>query len=260
MENGSTVIRLRDVDLSIKGRSILEHITMDIQAGSFLAIIGPNGAGKSTLLRLILGLMEPTSGTIEVLGREPRHLGALRHNLAYVPQIVSVDLRFPVRVEDAVLMGRYGRIGLFRRPGREDREIVRETMEKVGIAPLARVPLSRLSGGQLQRVFIARALANEPTILFLDEPTSGVDQVTTFNLYELLSTLHSEKMTILLVSHDVGVVANFVDGVACLNRRLIMHGKPEDVLTSHTLEDMYGCDAVFFHHGKVPHMVVEERR
>lgn len=260
MEESNNVIELRDISVVFREKPVLEQVSMDIKTGSFLAIIGPNGSGKTTLLRVILGLIPPSSGTVKVFGRPPGSLGEDRHKLGYVPQLLGVDLKFPLTVEEAVLMGRYGRIGLGRRPGAHDRDISLSMIERVGIAHLRKRAISRLSGGQFQRVMLARALANEPELLLLDEPTNGVDQTTTFNLYEMLKKLHSERITIIMVSHDIGVVASFVDGVACLNRRLVVHGKPSEVLHSEELEKMYGCEAVFFHHGRIPHMVVEDLR
>jgi zinc transport system ATP-binding protein len=259
MENDGAVIEVQQVNFVFQDKPVLENVTMTVKTGAFLAIIGPNGAGKTTLLRIILGLLKPTTGTVRVFGKDTHDLGDYRHRIAYVPQLLSADLRFPVSVEEVVLMGRYGRMGFGKGPSKKDRELCRDMMVKVGIESLSRRPLSRLSGGQLQRVLLARALANEPELLILDEPTSGVDQTTTFNLYEMLRELHKEKITILMVSHDVGVVANFVDGVACLNRKLIVHGKPSEVLTSVELEQMYGCEAVFLHHCRIPQLIVEDR-
>ncbi len=235
----------------------LENVNLSIPEGAFLAVFGPNGAGKTTLVRAILGLIEPTEGEIRVFGRRPRELGALRREIGYVPQILAVDLHFPVRVRDVVMMGRYARIGLFRRPGKRDREIVQAVMEKVDVADLADRHIADLSGGQRQRVFLARALATEPRLLVLDEPTTGVDTKASRSLYELLQDLHREGITVIMVSHDIGVVSEYVDGVVCVNRRVLAHGRPEVVLTDSTLADMYGCQAVLFHHGKVPHMVVK---
>jgi zinc transport system ATP-binding protein len=154
-------------------------------------------------------------------------------------------------------MGRYGRLGLLRRPGPGDREAVRRALEQVGIADLAQRPIGRLSGGQRQRVLVARALANEPELLLLDEPTTGVDVGTTEGLFDLLEAFHHRGITILVVSHDVGVVAQHVDQVACINRRLVAHGRPEQVLRGEVLECMYGPQAALMGHGEVPHIVVQ---
>ncbi len=258
MEKGTNIIELNNVNVVLKDRLVLEDINFKVVSGSFTAIIGPNGAGKTTLFRVILGLQKYISGDVKIFGKPPRDLGRERNKIAYVPQIRSVDLKFPIKVKEAVLMGRYARLGLFHSPSKEDKAVAREMMERVDILSIADKPLGKLSGGQMQRVFIARALAAQPEIIFLDEPTSGVDQLHTSDFYELLKKLRSEDMTVLMISHDVGVIASYVDTIACLNKRLIIHGVPQDVLTADTLEKMYGCEAMFLHHGKVPHMVVCE--
>jgi len=254
------IIELDHVTVTLQDLLVLEDVTLQVTPGDFLAIIGPNGAGKTTLLKVILGLLRPASGTVRVFGRAPWKLNGERQRIGYVPQVFSVDLSFPVRASEVILMGRYGRMGLFRTPSPADRAAVHRAMERVGITELADRPIARLSGGQRQRVFLARALANEPELLLLDEPTTGVDMTSTEGLYELLRTLHESGMTILIVSHDVGVVASYVDGVACVNRRLVAHGRPTEVLGSQELAQMYGCDAMFFHHGRAPHMVVATER
>ncbi len=252
----SVIVELDRVTVAYRTVTVLEEVSLKVFRGSFLAVIGPNGAGKTTLLKVILGLVRPVEGTVRVFGRDPRHLGAERRAIGYVPQTAAVDRHFPLRVADVVMMGRYGRIGLVRRPSAADREAARRAMERTGVTHLANSPLGRLSGGQRQRVLLARALACEPELLILDEPAAGVDVPATESLYELLRDLHKDGLTTLLVSHDVGVVAAFVDGVVCLNRRLVAHGRPEEVLGSEELAQMYGCAAVFFHHGRAPHMVV----
>jgi zinc transport system ATP-binding protein len=250
-------IQLDRVRVIFQELLVLEDVSLSVSPGEFLAVIGPNGAGKTTLLKVILGLVRPASGEVRVFGKTPWELNGERWRIGYVPQILSVDLNFPVRASEVVLMGRYGRIGLLHHPSADDRAAARQAMERVGIADLAHRPIARLSGGQRQRVFLARALANEPDLLLLDEPTTGVDVAATESLYELLRGLHEDGITILVVSHDVGVVASYVDGVACVNRRLVAHGRPDEVLGSEELAQMYGCDAMFFHHGQAPHMVVE---
>jgi zinc transport system ATP-binding protein len=253
------IIQMEDVSVSFGEVPVLDHVFFQVRRGEFLAILGPNGSGKTTLLKCILGLIRPDSGKIRIFDTEPWNLNDQRRRIGYVPQLISVDLMFPLRAKEAVLMGRYSRIGMFRRPKPTDREAARIAMERVGIADLADRPIARLSGGQRQRVFLARALASEPEILFLDEPTTGVDPTTTESFYELLGRLHREGITIIIVSHDVGVVASHVDGVACLNRGLVGHGRPEEVLGSEEMAKMYGCDVVLFHHGRLPHIVVERK-
>ncbi|NPA06379.1 MAG: metal ABC transporter ATP-binding protein [Chloroflexi bacterium] len=249
-------IEVRDVYVSYNGHPVLQGVSLTVPQGSFWALLGPNGAGKTTLLKVIVGLIKPQRGTVRVFGRPPEALGPWRRALGYVPQHQRVDLYFPIRVKDVVMMGRYGMLGFFRRPGPEDWRAVDEALERVGIPHLRERPLHALSGGERQRVFLARALVTQPKLLLLDEPTAGVDVAATQSLYELLRDLHKSGMTVVMVSHDVGVVTQFVDSVACLNRRLVAHGRPEVVLTADTLSDMYGCEAVFFHHAATPHLVV----
>ncbi|MBZ5496140.1 MAG: metal ABC transporter ATP-binding protein [Acidobacteriia bacterium] len=260
MNPTNPIIELDHVNVAFQDLLALDDVSLTVPAGSFLAIIGPNGAGKTTLLQVILGLVHPVSGRVRVFGKSPAALEGERRRIGYVPQIMSVDLNFPVNVGEVVLMGRYGRMGLFRRPSARDRAAAMEAMNRVGIADLADRPIRRLSGGQRQRAFLARALANEPDLLLLDEPTTGVDVASSEGLYELLKALHAGGITMLVVSHDVGVVASYVEGVVCINRRLVAHGRPAEVLGSDELSTMYGCDAMFFHHGRVPHLVVEKER
>jgi zinc transport system ATP-binding protein len=256
MVEESQIIKLEHIYVAFQDLLVLEDVSLNVSPGDFLAIIGPNGAGKTTLLKVILGLVRPVSGLVRVFGKAPWALDGGRWRIGYVPQVQSVDINFPIYASEAVLMGRYGRIGLLKRPSSNDRAAVHKAMDRIGIADLADRPLARLSGGQRQRVFLARALANDPALLLLDEPTTGVDVAATEGLYDLLRVLHEDGITILVVSHDVGVVATYVDGVACVNRRLVAHGRPDEVLGSEELAQMYGCDAMFFHHGRVPHLVV----
>ncbi len=254
------IIELDRISVAYQDLVALDNVSLRVPSGSFLAIIGPNGGGKTTFLQVILGLVRPLQGKVKVFGKDPSELNGERRRIGYVPQIMSVDLNFPVSVGELVLMGRYGRIGLFHRASAADRAAALQAMNRVGIAELSDRPIRRLSGGQRQRAFLARALANEPDLLLLDEPTTGVDAASTESLYELLRSLHSGGMTMLVVSHDVGVVASYVEGVVCINRRLVAHGRPSEVLGSDELAKMYGCDAMFFHHGRVPHLVVENDR
>jgi ABC-type Mn2+/Zn2+ transport system ATPase subunit len=252
------VIELYRVTVRYQDLVALEEISFRVARGEFVAIIGPNGSGKTTLIKTILGLVTPAAGKVRLFAQPPQQLDGGWKRVGYVPQNAQVDPRFPIRVLDVVLMGRYGRLGLIRRPGRRDREAARRALEQVGIADLAERPIGRLSGGQRQRVLVARALANEPELLLLDEPTTGLSVGTTEGLFDLLNVLHHQGITILVVSHDVGVVAQHVDQVACINRRLVAHGRPEEVLSGEVLECMYGPQAALVGHGQVPHIVVQQ--
>ncbi len=255
-QGSGAVVELEQVTVTFGDHVALENVSLEVTPGQFVAILGPNGAGKTTLLRVILGLIRPTEGRVRVFGRNPIQLGKERTRIGYVPQLSQVDLRFPVSAWDVVLMGRYGRIGLGRRPTSEDRRAVQEAMERVGVWPLRDQPFGKLSGGQRQRVLLARALVNYPELLLLDEPTAGVDVSATNTVYALLRRLHQMGITIVVVSHDVGVVASYADTIACINKRLVAHGRPQEVLSSAELTAMYGCDVAFFHHGRTPHIVV----
>ncbi len=254
-----SAIRLDDVTVAYGRQVILEGVTLTIPQGAFWAILGPNAAGKTTLLRTILGIVRPQRGRVEVFGRPPRRLGSWRVWIGYVPQQHTMTpVRFPLRAYDVVMMGRYRRIGLFRRPGPEDHRQAQAALAQVGMTHAAHKPWYALSGGERQRILLARALATRPRLLLLDEPTAGVDAAATRTLYEMLYELHRQGITVVVVSHDVGVISQYVDGVACLNRRLVTHGRPEEVLTRSTLESMYGCEVLFLHHGAVPHIVLHQ--
>lgn len=257
-DNHEHVIEVVDITARHGQMIALDHVTMTVDKGAFTAVIGPNGAGKTTLIKVILGLVEPESGSVRVFGRPVHELGRLRSRIGYVPQIFAVDLEFPVTVMEAVLMGTYGRVGAGRRTSAADRGAALAALERVAIANLADRPIARLSSGQRQRVFIARALVNKPDLLLLDEPTTGVDVETTGNLYSLLRALKTEGVTVVLVSHDIGVVANYVDNLACLNKTLVAHCRPGEEACNSAIASMYGCDVAYLHHGKAPHIVVED--
>ncbi len=258
-EINNTVISTEHLYVAYEDKLILDDITFEIKKGQFWGILGPNGSGKTTLLGALLGLVKPLSGKIKVLGHSPDKLGAKRDLLGYVPQYTQVDLKFPIKVKDVVLLGRARKMGIGKRPGKDDWQAVDKALNLVNLQNLADRQIGRLSGGERQRVLIARALALEPEILFLDEPTASLDVGATESFYEWLYSMYKNlNITLVLVSHDVGVISKYVDSVACLNGRLVAHGLPEQILNNHNLEDMYGCDAVFFHHGKVPHIVVAE--
>jgi zinc transport system ATP-binding protein len=253
----TNVVRADHLSVAYQDKLVLENITFDIHAGEFWGILGPNGSGKTTLLRAMLGLNEPFSGSIKIFDKNPVDLGPQRDRIGYVPQHAIIDFNFPIKVKDVVLLGRSRKIGIGKRVSRIDKEAAEKAMEFVEITDLADRQIGRLSGGQRQRVLIARALALEPEILLLDEPTAALDVNAAEGFYEWLHTTHEKmKLTLVLVSHDVGVVSRYVNAVACLNRTLVAHGLPSEVLAGDALEQMYGCDAMLFGHGDVPHMVV----
>ena len=235
-------IQLDGVSLAFRGMPVLEDVNLRVEPGQFLGLIGPNGGGKSVLLKVILGLLEPDAGTVRVFGRPP---GDARGTIAYVPQYARFDSTFPIRVIDVVLMGRLGRGKSGGRFDAQDRAAAGEALERMEIADLAQRQIGKLSGGQLQRVSIARALAVEAPILLLDEPTANLDSPIAVELYTLLESMTPER-TIVLVSHDISVMSSHVGSVACLNRHLHYHGTRE--ITREMIDATYGCEVDFLVH------------
>jgi len=246
------VVRLEDVWVHYDGVPVLEGVSLSIEADDFLGIIGPNGGGKTTLLRVILGLVKPSHGRVTVLGKSPEKS---RHHVGYVPQHNLFDRGFPISVWDAVLMGRCGTAGLFRRYRSADKEAVTEALRTVGMLDLKDHQVGKLSGGEQQRTFIARALVTDPKLLILDEPTASVDPAMQTEFYELLEQL-KQHMAVVLVSHDISVVSVYVDKIACLNHELFYHGDKE--ISPEILEATYKCPVQMIAHGTIPHRVLRE--
>ncbi len=241
MTSLAPAIEVRNIDFSYGAAQVLEGVSLSVSAGEFLGIVGPNAGGKSTLLRLILGLLTPQTGQIQVLGRPPR---AASRQLGYVPQYPSFPRDFPITVEQAVLLARIGhreerRFAQFwpGRYSRADREIAHRSLAEVEALDLARRRIGSLSGGQLQRVLLARALACEPRILILDEPTANIDQRLEGDIFYLLRQLNS-RLTILVVSHDIGFISSYVNRVACVNRTLACHHT--DAIDGQVIQNLYG--------------------
>ena len=230
---------------------VLEDVNLTVASLDFIGLIGPNGGGKTTLIKVLLGLLPPTRGRVQIMGK-PVTKG--RRHIGYVPQQVHFDRDFPIRVWDVARMGRLGNRRLLQRFSAEDDAVVVEALESVEVLSLADRPIGELSSGQRQRVYIARALATEPDILLLDEPTSSVDPQVTLTIYELLQELN-EHVTILLISHDMSAISSHVKTVGCLNRRLFYHNEKE--LTADVLEQVYQCPVDLIAHG-VPHRVFPE--
>ena len=238
------VVRLRAVSFGYgPGRPALDRVDFEVAKGDYVAVIGPNGGGKTTLLKVILGLRKPWSGSVEVFGGPP---GKARSRIGYVPQWTGLNLDFPVTALDVVMMGLPPGLR-----GAAGRRRALASMEELGVASLASNHAGSLSGGQRQKIFVARALAGSPELLLLDEPAASVDQAGQGGLYELLEKL-SATITIILVTHDVGAVAGSVRSIACLNGRLVSHA---ETLGTEALWKAYGCPVDLISHG-TPHRVL----
>lgn len=225
------------------GTPILSDVTAAIPKAAQVAVVGPNGAGKSTLFRVLVGLLPASSGKLLLYGRP---LDEQAKRIAYVPQRAEIDWGFPVTVLDVVLMGRYGHIGWFRRPGLKDKEMAMDCIRQLGIEQLAHRPIGALSGGQQQRVFLARALAQQPDLLILDEPFSGVDAPTQEAALGLLSGLRDSGITVLLSTHDLPLASSRFDHLMLLNRRLVAFGPPGEAINASTLSAAFGSQLLFY--------------
>jgi manganese/iron transport system ATP-binding protein len=224
------------VSVHYNGRPALEDVSFRLAGSERVAVVGPNGAGKSTLFKVIAGVLNPTAGEVMIAGHCPGgHIC-----IAYVPQRSQVDWTFPVTVADVVLMGRAGRVGLLRRPGRKDWEYVRQCLEVVGLDDLADRQIGELSGGQQQRMFIARALAQEAELMLMDEPLTGLDVPAQEDIFRIMDELRQRGVTLMVATHDLNLAAERFDRVMLLNGRLVGLGIPEEVLTPERLEAAYG--------------------
>lgn len=230
-------LEVHDLTVAYHRRPVLWDIDFTIPEGLLVGIVGPNGAGKSTLIKAALGLAPTASGWVRIFGKP---YGEQRRLIGYVPQRETVDWDFPTDALDVVMMGRYGHLGWFKRPGRADRELARECLAKVGMADYADRQISQLSGGQQQRVFLARALAQNASIYFMDEPFAGVDAATEKAIIALLNELKAEGKTVLVVHHDLQTVREYFDWVIMLNMRQIAVGPTEEVFNNTNLQKTYG--------------------
>ncbi len=232
------MIEIKDLNYSINGKEILENINLQISDGEFAAIIGPNGAGKSTLIKLLLGLIEKQSGSISIDGIP--HLSWLKeHSIGYLPQREEYDRRFPATALDIVLMGLVGELGLFHRIGKTERGKALHALEETGIGHLAGKLIGSLSGGEFQRVLLARALVTESPYLILDEPEAGIDRVGVEGFFSLLQKLNKQGKTIITISHDLHTLTEYCSFLVCLNRRLHCHTETE-MLSSEIIHKTFG--------------------
>ncbi len=242
-------IEINNLTVNLNGREVLKNITLSLDEGRFIGIVGPNGGGKTTLLRAILGLIKPSSGEIFVFGRHPEDVLKTGSIFGYLPQKLKVKPDFPIRVIDVVMMGRYGRVGILRWPGEEDRKKAIEYLSMMGVEKLRNVQFGQLSGGQQQRVSVARALAGEPKILILDEPNTGIDVIGQGDFYHLLKGLQKRfNITILMASHDIGTIPAYVDEIACLNYTFHYQGNPLGALNEKVLTELYGKNVDLLQH------------
>lgn len=250
----SVAVELNDISVKLGETEVLKEVDASIEKKEFLGIIGPNGGGKTTLLKVISGLITPDEGEIRIFGESPENSGGL---VGYVPQYSNFALQFPMTVKDVALMGRIGKTGLSPFYSEEDKEITQNALEKVEMVEYQDRQVSQLSGGQHQRMLIARALTTEPKILLLDEPTTSIDEEKKNNIFEILKNLNEKQgKTIILATHDIGIISSYVKTVACLNKYFVYHG--EDELTPGIIEETYGCPVDLIAHGQ-PHRVFERR-
>lgn len=231
------ILDVHDVTVAYHRRPVLWDIDVTLSEPHLVGIVGPNGAGKSTFLRAILGLVPLASGEVRIFGKPAKKQ---RRLIGYVPQRESVDWDFPISVLDAVLMGTYGRLGWFRRPGAKERAWALECLDRVGLADLADRQIGQLSGGQQQRTFLARALAQRAEIYFMDEPMAGVDAATERIIFNLLEDLKQQGRTVLVVHHDLRTVPRYFDHVVLLNMRIVASGPTDQTFTAENLQKVYG--------------------
>ncbi|ASS66697.1 MULTISPECIES: metal ABC transporter ATP-binding protein [unclassified Paenibacillus] len=231
------VLEVAGLSTAYRNRSVLREVTFAVPEGELVAIVGPNGAGKSTLIKSILGLTPTLGGEAKAFGET---IDAARKRIGYVPQRESVDWDFPTHALDVVMMGRYGRLGWFRRPGRKERAVALECLRGVGMEAFAERQISELSGGQQQRVFLARALAQDADLYFMDEPFAGVDAATEKAIVELLRKLRADGKTVIVVHHDLATVPEYFDSVLLLNVTVQAFGPTAKAFTEENLHRTYG--------------------
>lgn len=237
--NRVPAIEVRDLNVAYGQQIVLWDMAFSLPAGKLIGVVGPNGAGKSTLLQAMMGLIPLRTGEIRLLG-QPHKL--LRGKVAYVPQRESVDWDFPVSVEEVVMMGRYGKLGLFARPGRSDRVAVHKALADVDMLSYRKRQIAALSGGQQQRVFLARALVQEAELYLMDEPFAGIDARSEALIFSLLRSICSQNKTLLIVFHNLHAAAKHFDWLLLLNKRLIAVGETEQVFNENALKETYGAE------------------
>ena len=233
----TTALSVSGLSFAYRDSLVLREVTLDLPQGVVLGVIGPNGAGKSTLLKAVVGLLKPAKGTVACFGQP---LQKVRRRVGYMRQASSVDWDFPTTVSDVVLMGTYGGLGWFRRPGTKERDVAAAALKRVGIPHLVHRPISQLSGGERQRTFLARLLAQQPDLLLLDEPFAGVDAASQETITRVLHGLRDEGRTVVIVHHDLATVPTLCDWTCLLNRTVMGFGPTKDVFTDEMVKQAYG--------------------
>jgi zinc transport system ATP-binding protein len=246
------ILELTQVTAGYNDQIALENVNLTVNQTDFIGVIGANGGGKTTLLKIILGLVRPLKGTVRFFFNGNGN-GGVKQYIGYMPQVAEFDRKFPVTVFDVVLSGLATKVGLFRHFSREDKNKAYRVLERMGVSHLEKNVVGQLSGGQMQRVFLARALIASPRLLLLDEPDTFVDKGFEKNFYVILKELNKE-IAIILVSHDLGTVSSYVKSIACVNGTLFYH--PTNELT-HSCSGNYNCPIDLITHGDVPHRVLK---
>ncbi len=242
--NHTEIICLQNIETTYEGERtpVISNITLSVKSGEFIAVIGPNGAGKTTLLETINGLLPYISGKGFVFGKDiARYTTAIRRDIGYVIQNFELDPRAPFLCKDVIMSGRAGKIGLLRFPSKKDWEVVWDALRLVGMIDFARRPIGKLSGGEFQKILLARALAQEPALLLLDEPFSNLDIAARRQMEILLNRIHEKRnMTVIMVSHDLSMVPSSCKRILVLDKgKIIMDGKKEHILTSRIIDDIF---------------------
>lgn len=239
MDRSDPLISVENVSFSFNGLEVIQNVSFAISPGDFVALIGPNGSGKTSLIRIILGILKPSTGRIVLLGEELSQFTQWQR-IGYVPQKAThMDPYFPASVREVVAMGLLSKKRFPRLFSRQDEAAIDRALDQVDMKALKNRRIGELSGGQQQRVFIARAIVNGPDVLFLDEPTAGVDADTQARFYEMLADLNrKEGLTIVLITHDFGIITKHVNKVACLNQRLFFHGTHDEFCSSSVVQEL----------------------
>lgn len=252
VDHTKNIIEIENVSFGYdNNKDVLKNINLQIHKGDYIGFVGPNGSGKTTLIKIIIGLLKFKSGAIKLFGENLENFKDW-HKIGYVSQKISdFDKNFPVTVAEVVLMGRYSSRKLGQRMTKEDRELSQEALDKVGMRDYQERLIGDLSGGQMQRVFIARALVSNPEVIFLDEPTTGIDEKSEKDFYQLLQKLNKEMgITLVIVSHDIEKLTQEVMHIVCINQTLTCHTTPEEFIKESQTSNMFGQDVKIITHHK----------